>query len=134
MIVDDLVTFCKSLGFQTKMWRSDSSKSQSDIDPSPVGGCLRSADEFRRLVKDIFSDGSQRLIVNYYMPVLQLPYPFGHFSPLAAYHEGDDRVLLLDVYPDSVIGWVKVSDLFRAMDTMDSDSKLNRGCMVMQIL
>ena len=51
-----------------------------------------------------------------------------HWSPLAAYHAGSDRFLVLDVarfrYPPY---WVKAADLFRAMETLDLDSGRSRG-------
>lgn len=51
-----------------------------------------------------------------------------HWSPLAAYHAGSDRFLVLDVarfrYPPY---WAKADDLFRALDTQDPDSGVSRG-------
>jgi Phytochelatin synthase len=51
-----------------------------------------------------------------------------HWSPLAAWHAGSDRFLVLDVarfrYPPY---WVKAEDLFRAMATDDLDSGRSRG-------
>ena len=51
-----------------------------------------------------------------------------HWSPIAAYHEGSDRILVLDVarfrYPPY---WVKTEALFRAMNTIDLDSGKHRG-------
>ena len=47
----------------------------------------------------------------------------GHFSPLGAYDEGEDRFLVLDVarykYPPF---WVKAAALFQAMNTPDPDN------------
>ena len=54
-----------------------------------------------------------------------------HWSPLAAYHAGSDRFLVLDVarfrYPPY---WAKAEDLFRAMNTRDLDSGKSRGWLV----
>jgi hypothetical protein len=51
-----------------------------------------------------------------------------HWSPVAAYHEGTDRFLVLDVarfrYPPY---WAKAEDLFKAMNTTDTDSGKSRG-------
>lgn len=51
-----------------------------------------------------------------------------HWSPLAAYHAGADRFLMLDVarfrYAPS---WIPAADLFRALDTGDLDSGKSRG-------
>ena len=47
----------------------------------------------------------------------------GHFSPIAGYHPGSDRVLILDTarfkYPPH---WVQLSLLFEAMTKVDSES------------
>jgi hypothetical protein len=51
-----------------------------------------------------------------------------HWSPIAAYDEGTDRILVLDVarfrYPPY---WVKTQTLFRAMNTVDPDAGEHRG-------
>ena len=51
-----------------------------------------------------------------------------HWSPIAAYHEASDRILVLDVarfrYPPY---WVKTAQLFAAMNTQDPDSGTHRG-------
>uniref|UniRef100_A0A1I7XT37 glutathione gamma-glutamylcysteinyltransferase n=1 Tax=Heterorhabditis bacteriophora TaxID=37862 RepID=A0A1I7XT37_HETBA len=52
----------------------------------------------------------------------------GHFAPLAAFHWQSDRVLILDVarfkYPPH---WVKISDLQKAMCSIDNMTKQSRG-------
>lgn len=52
----------------------------------------------------------------------------GHLSPLGAYHEASDHVLVMDVarykYPPV---WVPLSKLFDAMRTTDPDSNRSRG-------
>lgn len=52
----------------------------------------------------------------------------GHFSPIGGYHPAQDLVLLLDVarfkYPPH---WVFLPDLWKAMQTIDSDTGLLRG-------
>jgi glutathione gamma-glutamylcysteinyltransferase len=56
----------------------------------------------------------------------------GHFSPLGAWHEGSDQVLVLDVarfkYPPH---WVPVDLLWQAMQPVDSTSGRPRGWMTM---
>jgi hypothetical protein len=55
----------------------------------------------------------------------------GHISPLAAYHRGEDRFLILDVarykYPPV---WVKADDLWRAMEAVDAESGKSRGYVI----
>lgn len=52
----------------------------------------------------------------------------GHYSPLAAWHPGEDRVLILDVarfkYPPH---WATVESLWRAMEHPDPATSLPRG-------
>lgn len=52
----------------------------------------------------------------------------GHFSPLGGYHEASQRVLVLDVarfkYPSY---WVRIEELWRAMEAVDVDTGLARG-------
>jgi glutathione gamma-glutamylcysteinyltransferase len=52
----------------------------------------------------------------------------GHFSPIAAYHEGTDQVLVLDVARFKYQPyWVTVPDLFRSMLPLDTATKKSRG-------
>jgi hypothetical protein len=53
----------------------------------------------------------------------------GHMSPLAAYDSAGDRVLILDVARYRGLGpiWAPLTDVFAAMNTTDSDSRLSRG-------
>jgi len=57
----------------------------------------------------------------------------GHFSPVAAYDARTDRFLILDVsryaYPPV---WVPASRLWNAMKTVDSDSGMSRGFVVIR--
>jgi hypothetical protein len=53
----------------------------------------------------------------------------GHISPIAAFHEKSDSVLILDVNPN-IHGWywVRLEDLFKAMNTFDTVE--NRGYLL----
>jgi hypothetical protein len=55
----------------------------------------------------------------------------GHISPVAAYHQASDRFLILDVsrykYPPV---WVKATELWSAINTIDSDSGKTRGIVL----
>jgi len=57
----------------------------------------------------------------------------GHFSPIAAYERGSDRVLVMDVarfkYPPH---WVPVAALFAAMATPDSATGRSRGWVTLR--
>ena len=90
------------------------------------GGTL-SLESFRALVKTNLSNSADLLVVNYHRGPLGQE-GGGHFSPIAAYHEGTDRVLLLDVaahrYPPA---WVPLDLLWQAIDTTDFGAKKQRG-------
>jgi hypothetical protein len=83
--------------------------------------------EFRAEVAANLSTSGDWLIVNYDRRVVGEE-GGGHISPLGAYDATADMVLLLDVasykYPPH---WLPLSQLFRAMDTPDSESGTTRG-------
>lgn len=58
----------------------------------------------------------------------------GHYSPLGGYHEGSGMVLILDVarfkYPPH---WVSARTLWEAMRSLDSDTGLPRGYLVLSV-
>lgn len=82
---------------------------------------------FRSTLLRNLADPADFMIVNYTrQPLAQGD--SGHFSPLGAYDEDTDRVLVLDTasfrWPPT---WVGVEALFGAMNTVDSDGGLSRG-------
>ena len=90
-------------------------------------------DEFREVAKDVLSykDGSKGIIVNYHMATLGQSPPYGHHSPLAAYHQETDQFLVLDTWYDTVEPWAKTDNIFNAMMQEDSASGRTRGfCVV----
>ncbi len=85
---------------------------------------------FREEVARNLSEDGDVLLVNYDRRSLgQLG--GGHVSPLAAWDADTDRVLILDTarykYPPH---WVRISDLYAAMDTADPESGARRGWVV----
>ncbi|MDB9315375.1 phytochelatin synthase family protein [Spirulina sp. CS-785/01] len=84
-------------------------------------------EEFRRLIVANLQESDNFVLVNYLRSSMGQERG-GHISPVAAYHEGSDRVLILDVarykYPPV---WVSVEDLWRATNTIDSVSGKTRG-------
>ncbi len=92
-------------------------------------------DEFRRVASADLADPTGYLIVNFLRSALDEDPKgpieaslAGHYSPLAAYHEGTDRFLMLDVarykYPPA---WIEASELYAAMKGTDLDSGKSRG-------
>ena len=84
-------------------------------------------DEFRALVVKNLEEPKNFVLVNYLRRAIGQERG-GHISPIAAYHEQTDRFLILDVsrykYPPI---WVKASELWQAMATVDSVSDRTRG-------
>lgn len=84
----------------------------------------------RALVIGAFSDPRSRIIVNYSRKPLGQTGD-GHLSPIAAFDDASDSVLLLDVakfkYPPT---WIGLSDLLAAMATTDPDSGISRGLVI----
>lgn len=95
------------------------------------GDASFSLDDFRRDIRWILSGSEAKhpplLVVSFSRQALGQTGD-GHFSPIAAYHEETDRVLVLDVARFKYAPyWVGVEDLFRSMRDPDSDTGKPRG-------
>ena len=97
----------------------------------PVNVAVRHAadsglDGFRAEARDYLSKPDHYVIVNYLRKAIGQERG-GHISPLAAYDAETDRFLILDVarykYPPV---WVMATDLFNAMNTTDSSTRIRR--------
>jgi hypothetical protein len=84
-------------------------------------------DEFREIVRANLQSPDDFILVNYQREVLGQR-RVGHISPIAAYDEESDLVLVLDTasynYPPT---WVPLAQLYSAMATVDSASGKARG-------
>ena len=87
-------------------------------------------DAFRAMLGKTLQRSDKFIIVNYLRKALGQQ-TGGHISPLGAYNTEQDMVLILDVsnykYPWT---WVKVDELWHAMETVDEDSQTSRGYVV----
>lgn len=88
--------------------------------------------EFREAIRSVFSvNQHKRLVVAFDRAVLGQT-GTGHYSPVGAYHEGTDMILILDVarfkYPPY---WVPVTTMWEAMRTVDPESQRSRGFFLM---
>lgn len=88
--------------------------------------------EFRKAAVEALTSRDSYLVVNYLRKAIGQE-TGGHISPVGAYHEGEDRFLILDVarYKYAPV-WVKADDLFRAMGAVDGDSKKSRGFVIVR--
>lgn len=89
-------------------------------------------DAFRDAALMNLRTGGDYLLVNYARGELGQG-DTGHISPVAAYNAVVDRLLVLDVaayqYPAA---WVRTADLWKAMSTIDPESGLSRGYLVVR--
>ncbi len=92
-------------------------------------------DDFRKIIQSVFTSSplneEKRLIVAFDRKVLGQT-GTGHDSPIGAYHCESDMLLVMDVarfkYPPY---WVPVETMWRAMRTIDPESRRTRGFFVM---
>lgn len=89
-------------------------------------------EKFRELAKENLKTHGDYILINYQRGKLGQR-ESGHISPLAAYDEGSDRFLILDVaafkYPPV---WVPAAALWTAMQAVDSTSGRSRGFVVVR--
>ena len=114
LVLDQLAQFFINLGVSAEFQHAD------EFD----------ADGLRQTIKTVLADPAKRLVVNYSRKPLNQNGD-GHISPVAAYDQDTDRVLILDVarykYPPV---WLTVTDLHAAMATVDSGSQKKRGIVI----
>lgn len=85
--------------------------------------------KFRDLVKEVVNSDKDFLILNYDHSYKSLM--GGHFSPVAAYDEKSDSVLMLDVaaHRNPWI-WINLSDIYHAMNTKNYAGTSYRGYLI----
>jgi hypothetical protein len=87
-------------------------------------------DAFIDQAKRVLQSPSGYVVVNYLRSALGQQ-TYGHFSPIAAYDDVRDRLLILDVarykYPPV---WVRAEELFAAMQAYDHDAHAPRGYLI----
>ena len=89
-------------------------------------------DRCRNLLVESLRSPTQRVIVDFNRQTLHQK-GGGHFSPLAAYHSGEDRFLLMDVARYKLPPyWVKSAMLYNAMTDVDASSGKSRGFLVVE--
>ncbi|CAG4883947.1 Phytochelatin synthase, bacterial type [Georgfuchsia toluolica] len=89
-------------------------------------------DQLRTLLKDTLARPNARIVANFNRKLLTQE-GGGHQSPLAAYDEVSDSVLMLDVakfkYPPA---WINIGELLEAMQSVDPDSGKSRGLVIVE--
>ncbi len=83
---------------------------------------VKFGEEFREVLKRILAEREEFVVVNFDGKVLGKE-TRGHISPLAAYDEETDSVLVLDVaLHKNPWYWIEVSELLKAMNTKDGNT------------
>lgn len=87
---------------------------------------------FRSIVRENSNNPHDIILVNYQRSALG-QIGSGHISPIAAYHQQSDRILIFDVaayrYPPV---WVRTQDLWNGINSIDRVSNRSRGFVVAQ--
>jgi hypothetical protein len=85
----------------------------------------------RQTVKNVLAErDARKLIVNYHGRTIGTK-TGGHFSPVAAYHEASDSVLVLDTAAHkNKPFWIPIKDLYFAMQKKDESDGSPRGYVV----
>jgi len=94
---------------------------------------FHSYEEWLEALKANNSSADNNLIINY--PIYYMitrENKGGHFSPIAAYHEEKNMVLILEINARRGSYWVDAMDVWEAMNEVDSVSGLNRGWIVVE--
>lgn len=98
-----------------------------DFQTQRVYGGQVSLADFRQRVVDNMMNARDAFVINYHRSGVNQK-GGGHFSPLAAYHEASDQVLILDVaahkYPPV---WAPLESVWKALDTTDKSAHAQRG-------
>ena len=86
---------------------------------------------FRTLIKEVVNSDKEFLVLNYDHSYKSLM--GGHFSPVVAYDEKSDSILMLDVaaHRNPWI-WINLSDVYHAMNTQNYAKTAYRGYLVVK--
>ncbi len=90
-------------------------------------------DQVREIIKKAMKTPRAVLIANYYRQGMGQK-GVGHFSPIGAYHENTDRVLLMDVarykYPPV---WVPLKNFYKSIRSIDRETGRSRGLVLAKV-
>ena len=120
-------------GFSLDQWAAAISTYDVKIEKWHCGEAAGEADyaAFLAKAKDALASTNQYLVVNFLRKSLGQTGRTGHFSPVGAYNEKENKFLVLDVaqfkYPAF---WVDAKLLWEAMNTGDSISAKHRGFVI----
>jgi glutathione gamma-glutamylcysteinyltransferase len=140
--LEDFVQLGRCQGLQIELRRPEPRQWPGDDNPQmiQINNNKRAEKEenfslqnFREDVQCILSQNARRplLVVSFSRQALGQTGD-GHFSAVAAYHEGSDQVLILDVARFKYAPfWVPVEDLYLSMQELDSVTNKSRGWLLL---
>ena len=109
---------------------------RATIAAAPLGSdadAAAAASQFRRDM-EACEQGRQLIIANYYSETVIGSGDYGHFSPVAAYDEKQDRVLVMDVWRfEYEPYWVPVEKLVAGMMSTSNVADEPRGYLKIQL-
>lgn len=116
MTLADMKAFFTAFGVKATVYYADSLDQQG----------------LRTLLRNALANPDTRVVANFDRKTLAQE-GAGHQSPLAAYDEASDSVLMLDVarfkYPPA---WIPLGELLASMQTTDPDSGKSRGLVIVE--
>lgn len=124
-----IVGHCHGAGIVLKRPSSPSSSStpSSSNEQNNKSNNDASIESFRNDIKEVLQSTNTFIVTSFNRKILSQT-GTGHFSPIAAYDEDNDLVLILDVARFKYTPyWVKVDTLYQAMLCLDSATSLPRG-------
>lgn len=103
------------------------------LDTIAIHADMIAAEDFRTILKDTLNDSQAFIIANYHRPSIGHNGK-GNFSPIGAYDEASDSVLLLDPLRDQQGPfWVQVEDLHKSSNEVDASGE-TRGLILVKRL
>jgi len=124
---------CHGLNITMKRPATDAgSSSSSSASSQPRYTIQDFRNDIRNTLDSRFNHDNSMLVTSFSRAALQQTGD-GHYSPIAAYHEASDSVLILDVARFKYAPyWTTVEDLYQAMEPLDTATQLPRGWYVMK--
>lgn len=123
---------CHGLQITMKRPLVDSNRNGNNQSSTPYYSLEDFRSDIRHTLDSRASDEDSMLVVSFSRSALQQTGD-GHFSPIAAYHEESDQVLILDVARFKYSPyWVSVDELYGAMEPVDEATQSPRGWYVMK--
>jgi len=102
-----------------------------DVDVEVYHADALDLEAFRTLAVDVLRSADRRVAIDFDRQALGQK-GSGHFSPLAAYHSKEDRLLVMDVARYKLPPcWATARHVWAAVDTVDSVSQKRRGLLVL---